>query len=121
MKDLTRYDKMYPLETWDLAVMHSPLGNVRRCINGNGYVMVYCDTPEGRKLIQEHRLVMERDLQRELKSFETVHHKNGIRHDNRPENLEVWVISQPKGQRPEDLVDYVVEHHRDLVVKRLNR
>lgn len=62
-----------------------------------------------------HRLVMERALGRALEPFESPHHRNGVRHDNRPENLELWTKPQPAGQRPEDLVAWVVEHYGDLV------
>lgn len=55
--------------------------------------------------IQEHRFVMEQMIGRYLIAGETVHHKNGIKHDNRPENLELWSSNHGDGNRYEDLSD----------------
>ena len=56
----------------------------------------------------QHREVMEQVLGRKLHKFENVHHKNGDRADNRPENLELWVVRQPQGARVEEIIDWAV-------------
>ena len=68
----------------------------------------------------EHRVVMERVLGRSLLPGENVHHKNGNRFDNTPENLELWYRGQPSGQRVDDLIAYIVKHHRHRLALHLS-
>lgn len=79
------------LYTW-LTGPTSPSWKGGRITGAEGYVRVMCKghpkaDPSG--YVSEHRLVMEKSLGRQLEDHETVHHINGVRADNRVENLQL--------------------------------
>ena len=101
-------------------------GNNPRWIGGrfetsDGYIIVrlypddlYYRLANSHHYAMEHRLIMAKYLGRVLYQYETVHHKNGIKNDNRIENLELRVSRHPLGQSVEDLLEFaywVIEHY----------
>lgn len=108
-----------------------------RKIDDHGYAKIY--RPEypvartnGSYWVLEHRFKMSELLGRPLEKHENVHHRNGVRDDNRTHgrlradpktgrlysgNLELWSSSQPKGQRVGDKVKWareIIELYGDL-------
>lgn len=78
-------------------------------VNTGGYRVV---SKDGVRVL-EHRLVMSEAIGRPLRRNELVHHKNGIRDDNRLDNLELCVNFQPPGRRVQDALVWAVSFIRE--------
>lgn len=88
------------------------IGNAKGCLRKDGYRALFRKGhpnayKDGR--ILEHTFVMSEHLKRPLMKNETVHHINGVRDDNRIENLQLWSTSQPSGQRVDEKITWAKE------------
>jgi hypothetical protein len=57
-------------------------------------------------------------LGRPLREGESVHHRNLLKDDNRPENLELWTSHQPRGASVADMLTWCrwfIEHYADAL------
>ena len=81
-------------------------------INSRGYVMIYVGQRGGGNksgYAPEHRLVAEKTLGRYLKPDEVVHHINGVRWYNDPENL--WVYDRKEHRRTHNEDAFAILRH----------
>lgn len=88
---------------------HNPGEWGRWLLDTSGYVFRIMHVSGRSRRQLQHRYVMEQHLGRDLLPHENVHHINGVRDDNRIDNLELWSSGQPSGQRAVDKVEWAKE------------
>ena len=97
---------------WDSSKENNNRWNGGKSIHWAGYILIKCkDHPNATFLgyVREHRLVMEKYLGRYLLKTEEVHHRNGIKTDNRIENL-VLINNHSKHLKLEHLIGTYKNH-----------
>ena len=91
-------------------------------IDSRGYVRLYVGRnypgADLRGRLMEHRLIMQEHIKRVLEPWEQVHHKNGIKNDNRIENLE---IISPKQHRTYTLMQNEIRKLRKKIKELENK
>jgi len=87
--------------TWNRKGVDSPSWKGGRSIDKNGYIWLCLpDNPNANSggMVAEHRLVMSNHIKRALQPWENVHHINGVRNDNRIENLRIVLTGRHNGK-----------------------
>lgn len=97
----------------------------RRHVSSNGYIYIYYPRPhhrvfycKGTPYVFEHIIVWEESNKKLIPDGYTIHHLNGIRTDNRPENLiaikrpdhKGWTYSKCLQERIRELEEIIMEN-----------
>lgn len=107
-----------------LKGIKKPSGKESHSLNGgirlnNGYVQIYMPNHpfSKRKCVWEHRLVVERHIGRYLTKKEVVHHINGIRTDNRIENLMLFATHREHMSFHKKIIQFGMTNQRIKEIK----
>jgi hypothetical protein len=89
-------------------------------LNEKGYVVLFRKLSDGGPIF-EHRYIMEQHLGRKISPSEDVHHKNGVKTDNRIKNLEVidhqehcLIHAKERGKKLKVLTEEDIENMLEL-------
>lgn len=106
-RNLVKYRKKKSIDKEKPIKFKKPNGSGHIAKNGYVYITkVGHPNAKAKGRMFEHTFIMSQHLNRPLKKEESVHHKNGIKNDNKIENLELWTRYQPRGQRVEDKIEW---------------
>ena len=107
-----------------LKISRANICGTSKCVNAAHLLLTdgwYLDPINGYVLNgyhkAQHRVVMEQAIGRELLPGETVHHRNGMRDDNRLSNLQLKPSNHGQGQSIPDLLEWadeIIERYRGM-------
>lgn len=78
----------------ECGIIYKSRNTIHKTYSENGYLVEYQNGYNKKGNVKQHRRIIEEVIGRKLLSNEVVHHKNGIKIDNRIENLEVMKRSE---------------------------
>ena len=91
-----------------------------KCKDSHGYIRIYSPSHLNKNkqgYVMEHRLVMEKKIGRLLTKNDIVHHLNGIKDDNRPENLDVTDRKNHEKHTVEKILQREIKRLQNILTK----